>query len=151
MNTSSRPFSRSRFLCAHHRPDVSCIFFYQLSQSGGATQHRGGVAESSSSQLATQAQPSQFYSHLVSAVRVEGRIAHNSRRTHPPLGRLRAVPYMHTITKVYAHEGLCTCTQRSMPHKGLVTRRAYKSQLPTWLTHAIRPANARADEHTAKT
>ena len=116
--------------------------------SGAETESRNGLQALRGSHFAGYSQP---HSRLMMPVHVSSRLAHSGSRTHPPLGRLRAVPYMHTITKVYAHEGLCTCTQRSMPHKGLVTRRAHKSQLPTWLTHTIRPANARADEHTPKT
>jgi len=43
--------------------------------SGGATPHRSGVAQSYSSELATQAHPSQPHSRLMMPVHVGGRLA----------------------------------------------------------------------------
>ena len=60
--------------------------------SGGATPHRCGVAQSSSSELATQAWPSQPHSRLVVPVHVDSRLAYSGSHTHPSLGRLWAVP-----------------------------------------------------------
>ena len=60
--------------------------------SGGATPHRCGVAQSSSSELATQAWPSQPHSRLVVPVHVGSRLAHSGSPTHPSLGRLWAAP-----------------------------------------------------------
>ena len=64
--------------------------------SGGATPHRCGVAQSSSSELATQAWPSQPHSRLVVPVHVGSRLAYSGSPTHPSLGRLRAVPFITT-------------------------------------------------------
>ena len=50
--------------------------------SGGATPHRCGVAQSSSSELATQAWPSQPHSRLVMPVRVGSRLASSGSPTH---------------------------------------------------------------------
>ena len=61
--------------------------------SGGATPHRCGVAQSSSSELATQAWPSQPHSRLVVPVHVGSRLTYSGSPTHPSLGRLRAVPF----------------------------------------------------------
>ena len=61
--------------------------------SGGATPHRCGVAQSSSSELATQAWSSQPHSRLVVPVHVGSRLAYSGSPTHPSLGRLRAVPF----------------------------------------------------------
>ena len=61
--------------------------------SGGATPHRCGVAQSSSSELATQAWPSQPHSRLVVPVHVGSRLAYSGSPTHPSLGRLKAVPF----------------------------------------------------------
>ena len=55
--------------------------------------HRCGVAQSSSSELATQAWPSQPHSRLVVPVHVGSRLAHSGSPTHPSLGRLKAVPF----------------------------------------------------------
>ena len=60
--------------------------------SGGATPHRCGVAQSSSSELATQAWPSQPHSRLVVPVHVGSHLAHSGSPTHPSLGRLSTVP-----------------------------------------------------------
>ena len=60
--------------------------------SGGATPHRCGVAQSSSSELATQAWPSQPHSRLVVPVHVGSRLAYSGSPTHPSLGRLSTVP-----------------------------------------------------------
>ena len=60
--------------------------------SGGATPHRCGVAQSSSSELATQARPSQPHSRLVVPVHVGSHLAHSGSPTHPSLGRLSTVP-----------------------------------------------------------
>ena len=60
--------------------------------SGGATPHRCGVAQSSSSELATQAWPSQPHSRLVVPVHVGSRLAHSGSPTHPSLWRLSTVP-----------------------------------------------------------
>ena len=54
--------------------------------------HRCGVAQSSSSELATQAWPSQPHSRLVVTVHVDSRLAYSGSPTHPSLGRLWAVP-----------------------------------------------------------
>ena len=54
--------------------------------------HRCGVAQSSSSELATQAWPSQPHSRLVVPVHVGSRLAHSGSPTHPSLGRLSTVP-----------------------------------------------------------
>ena len=62
--------------------------------SGGATLHRCGVAQSSSSELATQAWPSQPHSRLVVPVHVGSRLAYSGSPTHPSLGRLKAVPFI---------------------------------------------------------
>ena len=51
--------------------------------SGGATPHRCGVAQSSSSELATQAWPSQPHSRLVVPVHVGSRLAYSGSPTHP--------------------------------------------------------------------
>ena len=59
--------------------------------SGGARWHRCGVAQSSSSELATQAWPSQPHSRLVVPVHVGSRLAYSGSPTHPSLGRLKAV------------------------------------------------------------
>ena len=64
--------------------------------SGGATPHRCGVAQSSSSELATQAWPSQPHSRLVVPVHVGSRLAYSGSHTHPSLGRLWAVPFNGT-------------------------------------------------------
>ena len=61
--------------------------------SGGATPHRCGVAQSSSSELATQAWPSQPHGRLVVPVHVGSRLTYSGSPTHPSLGRLRAVPF----------------------------------------------------------
>ena len=50
--------------------------------SGGATPHRCGVAQSSSSELATQAWPSQPHSRLVVPVHVGSRLAHSAAHLH---------------------------------------------------------------------
>ena len=50
--------------------------------SGGATPHRCGVAQSSSSELATQAWPSQPHSRLVVPVHVGSRLAYSGSTTH---------------------------------------------------------------------
>ena len=50
--------------------------------SGGATPHRCGVAQSSSSELATQAWPSQPHSRLVVPVHVGSRLAYSGSPTH---------------------------------------------------------------------
>ena len=55
--------------------------------------HRCGVAQSSSSELATQARPSQPHSRLVVPVHVGSRLAYSGSPTHPSLGRLKAVPF----------------------------------------------------------
>ena len=60
--------------------------------SGGARWHRCGVAQSSSSELATQAWPSQPHSRLVVPVHVGSRLAHSGSPTHPSLQRLSTVP-----------------------------------------------------------
>ena len=60
--------------------------------SGGATPHRCGVAQSSSSELATQAWPSQPHSRLVVPVHVGSRLAYSGSPTHPSLQRLSTVP-----------------------------------------------------------
>ena len=57
--------------------------------SGGATPHRCGVAQSSSSELATQARPS---SRLMMAVHVGSRSASSGSPTQSSLGRRSAVP-----------------------------------------------------------
>ena len=62
--------------------------------SGGATPHRCGVAQSSSSELATQAWPSQPHGRLVVPVHVGSRLTYSGSPTHPSLGRLRAVPFI---------------------------------------------------------
>ena len=54
--------------------------------------HRCGVAQSSSSELATQAWPSQPHSRLVVPVHVGSRLAHSGSPTHPSLQRLSTVP-----------------------------------------------------------
>ena len=66
--------------------------------SGGATPHRCGVAQSSSSELATQAWPSQPHSRLVVPVHVGSRLAHSGSPTHPSLWRLSTVPLKIQIT-----------------------------------------------------
>ena len=50
--------------------------------------HRCGVAQSSSSELATQAWPSRPHSRLVVPVHVGSRLAHSGSPTHPSLQRL---------------------------------------------------------------
>ena len=59
--------------------------------------HRCGVAQSSSSELATQARPSQPHSRLVVPVHVGSRLAHSGSPTHPSLGRLSTVPRMCSL------------------------------------------------------
>ena len=59
--------------------------------------HRCGVAQSSSSELATQAWPSQPHSRLVVPVHVGSRLAYSGSPTHPSLGRLKAVPFSHLL------------------------------------------------------
>ena len=54
--------------------------------------HRCGVAQSSSSELSTQAWPSQPHSRLVVPVHVGSRLAHSGSPTHPSLQRLSTVP-----------------------------------------------------------
>ena len=54
--------------------------------------HRCGVAQSSSSELATQDRPSQPHSRLVVPVHVGSRLAHSGSPTHPSLQRLSTVP-----------------------------------------------------------
>ena len=61
--------------------------------SGGATPHRCGVAQSSSSELATQAWPSQPHSRLRMPMHVDSRLPYSGSPTHPSLGRPRAVPF----------------------------------------------------------
>ena len=75
--------------------------------SGGATPHRCGVAQSSSSELATQAWPSQPHSRLVVPVHVGSRLAYSGSPTHPSLGRLGAVP--RTSIKLLKHSTLIHC------------------------------------------
>ena len=70
--------------------------------SGGATPHRCGVAQSSSSELATQAWPSQPHSRLVVPVHVGSRLAHSGSPTHPSLHRLSTVP---CIILLYSYHG----------------------------------------------
>ena len=60
--------------------------------SGVPRRHRCGVAQSSSSELATQAWPSQPHSRLVVPVHVGSRLAHSGSPTHPSLWRLSTVP-----------------------------------------------------------
>ena len=65
--------------------------------SGGATPHRCGVAQSSSSELATQAWPSQPHSRLVVPVHVGSRLAYCTAHpthtaAHPPLQIDKAAP-----------------------------------------------------------
>ena len=71
--------------------------------SGGATPHRCGVAQSSSSELATQAWPSQPHSRLVVPVHVGSRLAYSGSPTHPSLGRLLTVP-LSTPRSSWKHE-----------------------------------------------
>ena len=63
--------------------------------SGGATPHRCGVAQSSSSELATQAWPSQPHSRLMTPVRVGGRLASSGS---PTLSRTPTPCTVHTST-----------------------------------------------------
>ena len=67
--------------------------------SGGATPHRCGVAQSSSSELATQAWPSQPHGRLVVPVHVGSRLTYSGSPTHPSLGRLRAVPFSRSARR----------------------------------------------------
>ena len=69
--------------------------------SGGATPHRCGVAQSSSSELATQAWPSQPHSRLVVPVHVGSRLAYSGSPTHPSLGRLKAVPCIVVVLLLF--------------------------------------------------
>ena len=55
--------------------------------------HRCGVAQSSSSELATQARLSQPHSRLRMPAHVGDRLASSGSPTHPSLGRLGAVPF----------------------------------------------------------
>ena len=99
-------------LLALIQPTICCVRSQSVRDlvteiSGGATPHRCGVAQSSSSELATQARPSQPHSRLVVPVHVGSRLAYSGSPTHPSLGRLRAVPF--TATTVYgAHRTLTT-------------------------------------------
>ena len=61
--------------------------------------HRCGVAQSSSSELATQAWPSQPHSRLVVPVHVGSRLAYSGSPTHPSLGRLKAVPFTYRAVR----------------------------------------------------
>ena len=71
--------------------------------SGGATPHRCGVAQSSSSELATQAWPSQPHSRLVVPVHVGSRLAHSGSPTHPSLQRLSTVPCVPELVQYFAN------------------------------------------------
>ena len=66
--------------------------------SGGATPApvRCGSL-SSSSELATQARPSQPHSRLMMPVHVGSRLAYSGSHTHPSLGRLKAVPFTKVL------------------------------------------------------
>ena len=68
-------------LLAWMPPTICCVRSQSVRDlvteiSGGATPHRCGVAQSSSSELATQAWPSQHHSRLVVPVHVGSRLAH---------------------------------------------------------------------------
>ena len=68
-------------------PTICCVRSQSVSDlvteiSGGATPHRCGVAQSSSSELATQARPSQPHSRLMMAVHVGSRLAYSGSTTH---------------------------------------------------------------------
>ena len=71
--------------------------------SGGATPHRCGVAQSSSSELATQAWPSRPHSRLVVPLHVGSRLAHSGSPTHPSLWRLSTVPCRKSLYNESAH------------------------------------------------
>ena len=84
-------------LLALIQPTICCVRSQSVRDlvteiSGGATPHRCGVAQSSSSELATQAWPSQPHSRLVVPVHVGSRLAHSGSPTHPSLWRLSTVP-----------------------------------------------------------
>ena len=85
-------------LLAVMQPTICCVRSQSVRDlvteiSGGATPHRFGVAQSSSSELATQAWPSQPHGRLVMPVHVGSRLTYSGSPTHPSLGRLRAVPF----------------------------------------------------------
>jgi len=89
-------------LLAVMQPTICCVRSQSVRDlvteiSGGATPHRFGVAQSSSSELATQASlwPSQPHGRLVMPVHVGSRLTYSGSPTHPSLGRLRAVPFIH--------------------------------------------------------
>ena len=89
-------------------PTICCVRSQSVSDlvteiSGGATPHRCGVAQSSSSELATQAWPSQPHSRLVVPVHVGSRLAHSGSPTHPSLGRLSTVPSTRKPPNFYLH------------------------------------------------
>jgi hypothetical protein len=79
-----------------------CTRLCELTEiSGGARRHRCGVAQSSSSELATQARPSQPHSRLMMAVHVGSRLAYSgsptNSRTPTPTDRIR----LHHPLRVY--------------------------------------------------
>ena len=80
------------------RPTICCVRSQSAhdfaSSQAVPRRHRCGVAQSSSSELATQAWPSQPHSRLVVPVHVGSRLAYSGSPTHPSLGRLRAVPFI---------------------------------------------------------
>ena len=87
-------------------PTVCCVRSQSVRDlvteiSGGATPHRCGVAQSSSSELATQAWPSQPHSRLVVPVHVGSRLAYSGSPTHPSLGRLKAVPCIVVVLLLF--------------------------------------------------
>ena len=92
--------------------------------SGGATPHRCGVAQSSSSELATQAWPSQPHSRLVVPVHVGSRLAHSGSPTHPSLQRLSTVP----------------CNRRQRTRTGDSAWKSDRDSEPA-ISHASDPAN----------
>ena len=86
--------------------------------------HRCGVAQSSSSELATQAWPSQPHSRLVVPVHVGSRLAHSGSPTHPSLQRLSTVP----------------CNRRQRTRTGDSAWKSDRDSEPTTY-HASDPAN----------
>ena len=99
-------------LLALMTPTICCVRSQSVRDlvteiSGGATPHRCGVAQSSSSELATQAWPSQPHSRLVVPVHVGSRLAYSGSHTHPSLGRLWAVPFiLRGSTGIFIPTGL---------------------------------------------
>ena len=86
-------------------PTICCVRLQSVRDlvteiSGGARRHRCGVAQSSSSELATQAWPSQPHSRLVVPVHVDSRLAYSGSHTHPSLGRLWAVPCTGNLARL---------------------------------------------------